>query len=578
MAKATFEPQPEGEDVFTVKASRRAGKRTIKTPVYKEELPGIRRIQKWKTTEQKGTTIPLSGPDRRVFDEDYSDTEAPRVEQAQRHFQENLNTRLASETSRLSGKTDKDSVVTREKYESYDGEWTPRSETREQTAERILKGGADLSRRYRLPGEQRMPGAGWYFNQNRTLHAGLTSDSREEKNRLITSSGSMSPLNSPETESEAAIELNRAHRTGARVHVSEGANAWLSAQFSGTPDKPQDPEPYLRTIGESPRPITDGPVDVNDLHPDTVSMLSRRERRDAYPEVDQHSEVDFDKVAKGGANVDKGVRGTRGVSSDELSPPTTAPKVNNYTMNIRVHEGSPALESNYRTRVNNTARLTSNSPVWDGPAQGVQEDRTLTLSPGLVRHLQNQLGHGTDSYEPEDRAVRELALNAGRKVHVDNLHPRLVEALAHPDNKHARSRNLALTSSQMPTTQDSWVNAAMVGQNPEGLGYKDSGSENLGYWKKQENVGGPITDVPNTSLRRAKEGRANIREIDIAAHQHAAQDKTIRIAAGIASNRTGRVVPSVGIQESHAWTLPRRAANADADYNARKGQQFKDVP
>lgn len=582
MAKARFEQQ-QGGDAFTITAMRRAGERTIYKPRY-EDLPGHPGAPRpqWAAEHAKGTTIPLSGPDRRLFEEDYSETEAARSTEAQGRFQGGLNDRLDSEIVRLGAAKGKDAADTKSKYEGLVGKFTPLDESREDTGDRLVRQGADLARKYRLADEGSMPGAGWYFDQNRKLRTGATSTDHDEKHSLITSSGSMSPLNSPEMESESAIEINRAHREHATVHVTKGAAGWLSKQFSGTKKNPEDPTPYLHTIGsvgKPSRPITDGPVDINDLHHDAVSMLARDVRRKKFKAVDTKSTVDFFKVAKGGTNVAKGVRGARGEGADTLSPPTSAPKVNNYTMNTRVHEAPADVEVDYRSRVDRSAALTSDSPLWGGPPRGVQEDRSLTLTPDIVDHLHRQLGAGTPQYDADDRAVRELKINAGRKVIVDKLHPRLVEALAHPGNANDNARHLALTSSNMPNTQDSWMNAAMMGQDSEAPGYKDSGSENLGYWKSMRRVGmRRITDVPNTEVNRRKEERGNTRAITVDAHQHAAQDKTVRVGSSRASERLGFVLPSVGVQESHAWTMPRRAADGDDPYRAAvrdgRGQQW----
>lgn len=577
MAKAVFEQQPQGDDHFAIVPARRAGNRDIHTPVY-EDLPGGRRkVKEWNVESKKGTTIPLSGPDRRVFEEDYSDTEAPRVEAAQRRFQAGLNDRLSQEIDKLGAKVDsgtakKDEIAQHAKYQSYwrSNQFKPLEESREETATRILKSGADLAQKVRLPGEGRMPGAGWYFDQNADLSAGLVTKSPEAKDALITSSGSMSPLNAPDQEARAARELHRAHATGATVTVSKGAHKWLKGKV--------DPEHHDAITPNMPTP-------VNDLHHSVVSSLARRTRRDKFPGVDKTSEVDFSEVARGGTNVEKGVRGARGESSDVLTPPTSAPKVSNYTMNIRVHDAPESVQTDYRDRVNSTADLTSDSPKWDAPRPGISEDRTLHLDDGTVGHLMKHLGEGTDLFDPEDRAVRQVKMNAGRTVPVDALHPRLVEALAHPTNTNGRARHLALTSHNMPTTQDSWVNAAILGQDSGQPGYKDSGSENLGYWKSAARVGlNSITDVPNTAVNRAKEGRANTREITTDAHQHAAQDKTIRMGARVASEMLGRSIPSVGVQEAHAWTEPRRNAGGDDAYNAARAaqesarsQQFKGV-
>lgn len=588
MAKANFDPVPEspGQDVFNIVPSRRAGERQVHTPKY-EALPGGgRKVKSWKTETIKGTQIPLSGPDRRVFSEDLSETELPRLEEAHKQFQSNMTGRAETQINKLEAKGTEDSLKQAGLYRQMQSALSNRSESFKETGDRILKSGGDWAGATRMRGESAMPGAGWYFRQNSHLRRGATGSSRAETNALITASGSMSPLNAPETESESAIEINRAHKEKSTVTITPDVAKWVRERDGIKP-------------GDLPNEHVGAPVAINDLHHNVVSQLARKERREAFP--DMQSGADFDKIAKGGTNVDKGVQGARGVPSDVLSPPTTAPKVNNYTMNTLVHEAPKSVVRDYTARMDATGGITSTSPGL--PRNGAPADkaqRTVHLDTALVSHLSKQLGKGTSSYNEDDQAVRALKMNAGRTVHVDDLHPRLVEAMAHPTNKDKGSRALALTSSNMPTTQDSWVNGAVMGQPqatvvPRGYleakakgesvapptnttsVYKAAGSEQLGYWSSNQihdetasKGKRGILDVSNTD-----KARPDGREIGKAALQHAAQDHIIRSAARRAGTATGATVPSVGVQEAQGWTVPRRVAGGDTPFNQHlRGKQF----
>jgi hypothetical protein len=516
----------------------------------------------------EGEKLHLSGRDRALYSEDLSDGELGRLERKHQEWQSGLPDRMSGRTDQKP--TKKSKSVARAVAGNYHAPGitvggAPSGETYEQSAGRVLRTGAEDNASTRMPGEG-AAGSGWYYGQNRAYRGGINTNDADFVDRVITGGSAMSPLNDPDMERSSAIEIANAHAEGRTVQMSQQVAGWVNRQKG--------------TSGLVPKSQTSTPVPISDLHPEVVSSLSRSERRKLMPAFDRKSSVDFATVAKGGVNVAKGVSGIRGDKGvEDLSPALSAPKVNTYTHNnLDFQAARSGDEEHYKALVDEAA---------GGPAPTRQRANRFELTDGLVEHALARHGKGSAEFDPNDRAVRELELNRGRAVNMDLMHPANVAALGdrgvretRPDVQHA-----ALTSANHPTVGDSWVNAAIAGQPqatvlPEGYftkkkraggplnpmsAFKEAGSESVGYWNsKTLESGEPILSV--------KDGR-----VGPSALLHTNQDHILRQAAHRSPEvlGTSTPTPSVGVQESLAWTAPRRVAGKDPAYNKHlRGTQF----
>ncbi len=222
-------------------------------------------------------------------------------------------------------------------------------------------------------------------------------------------------------------------------------------------------------------------------------------------------------------------------------------------------------------------------------------NKSFKLTDELSEHVLQTLGKGTDSFNPNDRAVQQVEMNRGRTVHSDALHPAILMSLGHRSiaTNHPNVHIAALTSSNHPTVADTWMNAAVMGQpqataipenyrqsKAEGVPvktpsnvtsiYKQGGTNlkvnkkelsDTGYMRKTSLASGePVLDVPN-------------RNLEAKTIQHAINDKILRTAAGMSGQvfGTGVNMPSVSVQESIGWTVPRAVAGKDKTRKGTRG-------
>jgi len=150
-------------------------------------------------------------------------------------------------------------------------------------------------------------------------------------------------------------------------------------------------------------------------------------------------------------------------------------------------------------------------------------------------------------------------------------HPAALMAMGHPSNPDARTRSLALLSSNHPTVQDSWANAEVHNQPNVSVATtsvrKAGGSDQLGYRQtKTLNDGTNIVDV-------ARPGAADVTPAGL---QHADYDKITRMAAQHVTKTLDLPYdyPSTAAQAA-PWTEQRRETpgNKDEEYTAARAAE-----
>jgi hypothetical protein len=561
MAKAIFEN-------ITSRGTRTAPRRGEGNFTLKLQDGGEKRVE-----TEAPTKVPLSG-NRTLYEEDFSTTESSRAERAHREFQSSISDRYSQIPQ---GTVAANAVAS----------MSPRNEAYGETARRILQTGQQWTPKLQHPGETSVPGTGWYFNQHNFYEENSGSRNPRDIDRAIVGGGAMSPMNDPVLERAAGVELSKAHLDKAPVTLTKAMAKWINTRhkYDSKGNLKKTPKGMVEDHQVS------SPVAINDLHPDVIGTLKSREARDTFPNFYKKSEINWDNIAKGAANVSQGVRGIRGATADELSPGQTSPKVHTYTKNIlNFINASPQHRTAYDALVS--------ASVQGTPAPNINKSFTLTNE--LAEHVLQTFGKGTDSFNPRDRAVQQVELNRGQTVHSDDLHPAIVGALGHRDVavNHPTVHLAALTSVNHPTVSDTWMNAAIMGQpqatvlpvnylNKKAQGvpvstptnvtslYKLSGSNykpgkdeasagmkseyKTGYrTTKTLQSGETILDVPNTNLKPES-------------IQHATNDKIIRMSAELSGDEygTGVNLPSVAVQESIGWTVPRAVSGKDKTRNIR---------
>lgn len=448
------------------------------------------------------------------------------------------------EQATKAAKAESDAAKYRNLSTALDG-WSS-AETPRQTGERTLAEWQKNAPSHRLPGEGVAPRPTWYFEQNDEYVKRSGDPSNWAHNKAaITGGGSMSPLNSPENEVASGSEMGRAKAAGTEIVI---------------------PEDLAKDIGGL-RPDQIGtPIKYADQDYNVVKGLSDADRR-AKPEFAGYyadSPVDHFQVARGGASIDKGVRGVfKGESNASLNPALEAPKVHTYVDNLLNHRASPEVQAEYAQASDAAVYATP-----DSSRTGTRATR-VRLEDDVVDHvLRERFGKGTDSFNPEDRAVWQLEQNRGRRINTDNMHPAAVSGLASESLREAGKHSTvdaALLSSNMPTVQDTWQMAfatnAPEGETSDGANIRKMlGSDELGYYNSK-------TFDDGTPVLNSDDGRIGPKAI-----QHATLDAITRASARSVD------MPSVALQSSQ-WTVGRRKAERDAQFNEHKrnlnrGAQF----
>jgi hypothetical protein len=546
MAKARAFRNPDDYDMYNANQYSDPSTAVLKPGRRSAEF-NISKPDGSKTSVGGNEAVPLSGTNRKLFSDDYSEDEFNRVQNRHSEWQVSAPKRFQAskdETEQRVGK-----IIA--------GQMPHAGESFRETADRVLSTGQQWRPEVTLPSEgQASPGAGWYFDQNRHYREKVPTP--ETTRSTIIGGSAMSPRNSPAMERQAGVELASAHDSGAEITIPKGlAEHVNSVHAKGK--KPLIPEAQIGTS-----------TPISDIHPDVIATLATKKARNKAPAFYKSSTVDFTKIGKGSPNVATGVKGVRGAAVEDVAPPLSAPKVNTYTQSSLDYHASPDVESNYKAAV---------SQIAGAPAPAI--DKTVRLTPDVINHAMTKFGKGTESFNSNDRAVQELQLNAGRRVHVDGLHPAIVEALS--DHPNSQVRAAALSSANHPTVADTWVQAAVAGAPQATLLPKDylekrskgkkvsspmnftsvykatgSGGTGAGYWGVKSNSAGE-------SLLDATTGNAAIKG---SALQHSAVDHIVRLASHRARQVLGTEenLPSTGVQESHAWTIPRRLAGKDPEY------------
>lgn len=548
MAKAIFEP------------GQKKGALAGGTSVYNEATDPIpqgnsdpNRQTSGKAAEQNNT-LHLSGR-RQLFYEDLSGAARTRIEEKHRQFQQVL----PHEVTKASADPGPPQVAAA-------GVMSSRGENSDAAALRIARESNfwGSQQTVRQPSDPRLPGSGWYFSHNehyRTSHPGVPNAS---------DGGSvMSPLNSPDNEKMATEGLLRVKDKHVTITTRMAADIRRTVGQDAVDD---------RHIGV--------PTQTKHLDPRVVKYLSAGKTAEKFPRpVNAWApQEDRDLINRGGTNVTSGALILhKGKSFEEITNPQSAPKVYNYGLANRNFVTTKAGRRHYDQRA---------SAVED-PQPGMipmNDSQVFKMTSALADHVLDRLGRGTEQFDPEDRAVKEVVANSGRQVHMDFAHPAIVQALADLGiaQSHPRVHAQALASMNHPIVADSWMNAIVAGQPQATVLPRDDHGELTGrapqpsqtsvlkeggaYWPNMgvhNSARDPRKKDGDLRLRRASPNPA-IKAIDqdepvldvgdtsvydggSTGLMHAFVDRVVRRSA------RSRNIPSVAAQESD-WTVARRVA------------------
>lgn len=412
----------------------------------------------------------------------------------------------------------------------------------------------------RLPTDPARPGAGWYFEHNEELRR---ANPTVESERLATTSGVMSPLNNPVQERTAAKAILDAQDRNLPMYVSKRAASAANKAVKGAiPEGSAGSRQFRELSADGVRGLVQAKDSVK-----SVDGRASRGRRGSL------GNVDLESMALGGVNVGKGVAAARGAHLNELVSPASGPKVSTYVRSAEAYDSTDkVVREEYHRRATHLVNEPDQLDLSQAGSQFRKEfdphsltDDSFDVTEAHAAHLRQRLGEG-------DAAA---AVPVGAKVKMSELHPAAVQAFAHSKTSETvdqRTHRLALLSSQHPTVQDSWLNAAFSDQehldlpssNPFTTAslHKRAGSEKWGYWQgKKVTVDGKATDI----IDKRPGANANTPS----GIQHAVQDFGARAAAKSirAKHDIGWDIPSTLVQESR-WTDSRRDASKDPDYEA----------
>lgn len=437
----------------------------------------------------------------------------------------------------------------------------PHVESRGRVINRITDSLLHPDRELAMPGESTIPGADWYPRVHAARLRGISNETGVEHETVATSSGVMSPQNSPENERAAARSLADAQGRNAVLGITPAVKEVTEASMGVN----------KKTGQRKPTPVSDlptGNVPFREMSPEQVRDVTSKAVRDAGV---LGTTMNLSGVARAGTNKVNGVRGIRGENVNELAPPNSAPKVATYTRHGYTF-GVPHSEDAARGYGEGPAAPEDREPKFGGSEDPFIAEEIRFRAKHAATQMKGQTtldvwGLNDDSIEMTkglhdyltSKGAPVRGRSIGQQVRVRDLHPAAVLAMSHPDvsDYHPdgeRLQKLAKVSSNLPTVVDSHANGTIHGY--EGLAAKPTGSNTAGYWQKKSLADG--TDIMDSS-----DGR-----VTTAGLQHAEYDSIFR---GVAKNITEKMdmdmdYPSTAVQAG-VWTADRRKGGDDPAYN-----------
>lgn len=359
-------------------------------------------------------------------------------------------------------------------------------------------------RRAENPGDEHQViphGAGWYYNHHAEI-AKSASQHGYDTDRAIAASGVMSPMNSPDNERASVHAIMHAKSQG-KVEVTPEIVKHMATK-TGKKDVTVD---LSDRVGQT--------IHVGELPDGAVAKLSDKRIRS---HVEQHSNVDFNSVARGGTreNITRAESVLSGaVHPDEAVDPHSAPKVWSYVHNTRQAKPGTGEHVEYMGRVHHDAL------VRTGHIE--KEQGALDL-----------YGHG-ESEHPEDH----------------------------------------LLSPKSHTVEDTWQNAATFNQpNKTVKGTKTSVFKAGGSFSSNYPVAGVKTRA-NEETGKREVAHPDSR-VSNAGLTHAFNNRATQKAAEKQSKGSGVTVPPVAVQEV-GWTEMRKQAGKDPAFNQSQPKETKEV-
>lgn len=450
------------------------------------------------------------------------------------------------------------------------------SESRDEAAARIAGRLMHPNASTRLKSEHAAPGASWYVEHNTDIRNASKGIDLEA---AAVSSGSMSPLNSPDNEVRALGALSHAQQTNAKTHITPEIAAHVRESVGGKKGNGADFLPDHQ-VGRS--------VGFNELHPKVIASLTATSTGEKFP--DMETNIDLPGIKRAGTNKTKGIAGLRGVDNNTLNPPAGAPKVNTYTHNGHAFDDvtNPGVKDEIDFRTTDTVRRARSADLDEKEKAGglsAAENTERTALPGRMDQPLDFNDNHDDSFHMTPHLAQHIAsrggvvhaASVGQQVRMRDQHPATVMAMSHPTNTDASTRGKALLSSNHPTVQDSWANAEVHNQPNISVATtsvrKAGGSETLGYRSSKKLNDG--TDIVDSARPGAK-------DVTPAGLQHADYDKVTRMAAQHVVKKLDLPYdyPSTAAQ-AVPWVEQRREVpgNKDEAYaNARKAEAPPAVP
>jgi hypothetical protein len=463
------------------------------------------------------------------------------------------------------------------------------NESRGKAAERIAGRLMTPNPATRIKGETAAPGASWYVDHNRHIHEAIQGTDVPFRHAAV-SSGSMSPLNSPDNEVAAVRAIAQATHTNAKTHITpelaEHVRSKLAKDNTVGGAKPSDILPDHQ-IGRE--------VGFNELHPAAISHITGTDTQKKFPGL--NTGIDLNGIRRAGPNRVSGIEGIRGKSNNELNPPAGAPKVNTYVHNgLAFNSKDPAIKDEIDFRATDAVRRkrhedleTKRNTVGLSPAEH-QEQKYLPSRHDVPLDFHNT---HDDRFQMTAAHAAHIEAHGGPTdsgpgmVRMRDMHPAAVMALSHPDNPDPHTRRLAVLSSQHPTVQDSWAQAEVHNQPNVNVGRstnirKTAGSEKLGYWQGK-NAGGTWNgekakfEGGESVINRKRPEGAKVTPVGLG---HTEYDKITRMAAQHVQKHldTPYDYPSTAAQAMPWVEMRREAPGKDKEFETHKKAQQPATP
>jgi hypothetical protein len=464
------------------------------------------------------------------------------------------------------------------------------NESRSKTAERVAGRLMNPSPATRMKGETAAPGASWYVDHNRDIHEAVKGTDVPFRAAAV-SSGSMSPLNSPDNEITAVKAIAQATHTNAKTTITPQVAQYIRSKAPKGQEHEVMPD---HQVGRE--------VGFNELHPHAIAHLTAQLPKGAGPSHPLHglnTEIDLPGIRRAGPNRVAGVEGIRGASNTSLNPPAKAPKVNTYVHNGMAFDSKdPAIKDEIDFRATDVVRRKRHEDLE-------AKRQTVGLSPAEheeQKYLPSRHDVPLDFHNTHDDRFQMTAAHArhiaefggpdhsadvGKSVRMRDAHPATAMALSHPDNPDPHTRRLAVLSSQHPTVQDSWAQAEMHNQANVNVGRstnvrKAGGSEKLGYWQGK-NSGGEWNHEEASFkggepvVNRKRPESAKVTSVGLG---HAEYDKITRMAAQHVQKHldTPYDYPSTAAQAMPWVEMRREAPGKDKEFEAHQKAQQPATP